>query len=503
MFSLARSKMAANRLVDFDLVYEDESLICPICLSLLENPQQLDCCSKHMCKNCIDNLKDSICPFCRTKPVRCTASLELRMRVFRAHVWCVNRSRGCPWYGELRLLGAHRFPDTPNPMAGCAYQDVKCPNEGCREKIVRWNLMRHEVLECPGSPLHGASQSSSRSKKEADVIRTHTANLKKVTATVESQSTQLQEVRKGLEMHEQASSSTRRKVDAQEVDLNDLKRRIGSLEEVATPSMEVVVPTVGVVQQCTLCESFTKKLHDVQVEMEKMNAELTAMRAMPISSSIPVTVGSAVDKEKVVQVKEQACHRCMCEKNALQLRDLKHVLDEMQAKLTKRVAGAHSDSASPSRVHDNIMQRLSRLEQLKQVTASSRREASKAENAKVSKLEQRLSSLEQRVIAEQRRKGSNRGGGGGGSYGTNNAVIENMKTEMFLMWRAIQEVHTTTHNIPESQLDYIVRRFYYREGYPVVILTPTRLSQNETFTLMLKCVAACVITCIILWYFFG
>ena len=492
--------MAASSLADFDLVFEDESLICHICLSLFENPQKLECCSKHMCKNCIDNLKNSICPFCRTKPVRYTASLELRIRVFRAHVWCINRKRGCPWHGELRLMGAHRFPDHPNPMAGCPFQEVKCPYEGCREKVVRWNLLRHEVLDCPGSPLHNASQSNARSKKEADVIRTHTANLKKVSSMVEAHSSQLQEIKKELEMHEQSSSSTRRRVDAQEVDLNDLKRRIGSLEELPTPSTEVAVPAVstGGVQECVLCESLTKKLHEMQVEMEKMNAELTAMRTMPTSSIIPMNVGPVIDKKgKKGRPEKTAVHHCLCEENALQLRDLKLLMDELQIKVANRAVSAQMDSAkTSSRAHDDIMQRLNRLEQSRQATTASRREAAKTENAKVSRLEQKLSSLEQRVMAEQRRRGASRAGGNT-SYGTNHAVIDNMKTEMQLMWRAIQELHSTSHSGGETELDFVVRRFYNRDGYPVVILTPTKLSRNEVFTLMLKCVAACVVTFVI------
>lgn len=500
--------MAASTLVEFDLVYEDESLICHICLSLFENPQRLECCSKHICKNCIDNLKGSICPFCRTKPVRYTASLELRMRVFRANVWCVNKRHGCPWNGELRLLGAHRFPDNPNPMAGCAYQEVRCPHEGCREKVVRWNLIRHEVLDCPASPLHMASQSSGRSKKEADVIRTHTTTLRKVTSMVESQTGRLQEMKKDLEIHEQASSSTRRRVDAQEVDLNDLKRRIGSLEEFTTPPTDMIVAgisTTTAAQQCTACESLIKKLHEMQVEVEKLNAELTEIRTRPIPTAIPVTASLLMEKKsKKPRAEKSASHHCVCEENALQLRDLKLQLDELQIKVANRVVNTQTDSAkTTSRPSDDILQRLNRLEQSKQAMAASRRETTKSENAKMSKLEQRLSSLEQRVIAEQRRKGGHRSSGGSGNCAMNHAVLENMRTEMFLIWRAIQEMHTVSHNHEETNLDFIVKRFYNRDGYPVVILTPTKLSKNEVFGLMLKCIAACVVTSILFWFFLG
>ena len=128
---------------------------CPICLLVLREPSQLECCGRAFCTGCVKKWlrENNACPMCKKKnPTRFIDNrLKRLLSVYQVH--CVHRAEGqgigCEWVGELGGLERHlnKTPSTENQMKGCLYQAIKC--RFCGDLFERIRIELHQTLNCP------------------------------------------------------------------------------------------------------------------------------------------------------------------------------------------------------------------------------------------------------------------------------------------------------------------------------------------------------------------
>ena len=95
---------------DCDLIEEPpDDLICPICLLPPRKPHLISCCGRKLCHSCIDRVKQAgdPCPCCREEEYIIVKDKMVERQVLDLKVYCKNKSKGCPWSGELRDLEKH------------------------------------------------------------------------------------------------------------------------------------------------------------------------------------------------------------------------------------------------------------------------------------------------------------------------------------------------------------------------------------------------------------
>ena len=115
------------------------SCLCLICHSVTIDPQQVICCGKVYCKECLDRQRsyNSFCPNCR----QCSGSFpdKRAMREINSlSVYCHSRITGCLWKGELCDIEKH---DTI-----CEYKQVQC--QDCKKQMKRSELANHQQKKC-------------------------------------------------------------------------------------------------------------------------------------------------------------------------------------------------------------------------------------------------------------------------------------------------------------------------------------------------------------------
>ena len=93
-----------------DLIEEPpDDLICPICLLPLRKPHLISCCGRKLCHSCVDRVQqaEQPCPCCRGEQYVIVIDKMVERQVLDLKVYCKNKSKGCPWSGELRDLEKH------------------------------------------------------------------------------------------------------------------------------------------------------------------------------------------------------------------------------------------------------------------------------------------------------------------------------------------------------------------------------------------------------------
>ena len=170
---------------------------CPICLLVLRQPSQVECCGRVFCTGCLQRaLRDSDdrCPMCNARAPRVFTDQNFRRILAGFRVYCVHRysqrrgregmlspfpcislqtlfiflptvcsislppffflpvhrsrgegERGCQWTGELRQLGSHLNPN--QNQEGCLFVNVTCSL--CGETMKRSSLSQHQESDCP------------------------------------------------------------------------------------------------------------------------------------------------------------------------------------------------------------------------------------------------------------------------------------------------------------------------------------------------------------------
>ena len=111
------------------------NLLCGICFSILNDPQQATCCGNVFCRGCIKNVtdKNTSCPCCKlaiqTFRDKRTEQDVGNLRVVCPNDWCSNQV-------ELRELEEHRAGCTdPYSLRGCEFSGMGCPRKGTRIEI--------------------------------------------------------------------------------------------------------------------------------------------------------------------------------------------------------------------------------------------------------------------------------------------------------------------------------------------------------------------------------
>ena len=251
-----------------ELVQDDKSLVCPICQCIFLSPQQVSCCKQHICKTCIDKVKNR-CPLCRHRPLRYQdAKSEFISSINKALIWCKHKKNGCDWKGELQCLDVHLRPSfkqlDANPNAGCQYEHVPCPLR-CGKQIPRWKCLRHELLSCSQSVQSRLRKLEKRQLKmlsEADMR----AKLTSVKMDLEKQIEAVSECLKT-----EAALKLQAEVRAQKEELRRLEEYLSRIERTLKVSKKT--SSQGVSETSNVQSLIQKRLDSLEMKMTSMLTE--------------------------------------------------------------------------------------------------------------------------------------------------------------------------------------------------------------------------------------
>ena len=128
---------------------------CPVCELLLREPHQANCCGSRFCQLCIQQLiaDKKSCPCCGEKTFTNFEDKGHKKSLYNFKVWCINKSQGCTWEGELMKLEKHlkRNPTNEEQLRGCEFVEVNCLY--CSEFIQRSKILVHQSDKCPRRPF--------------------------------------------------------------------------------------------------------------------------------------------------------------------------------------------------------------------------------------------------------------------------------------------------------------------------------------------------------------
>ena len=125
-----------------------DRFICLICHCIMREPHIVTCCSRKMCRDCIQyvDLLGQPCPNCREPNFNSFLERQLNSEILDLKVRCTHHNNGCEWVGELRDLKKHT-----NPVDGsCGFVTVKCPF-GCPMAYLCKDTINHESV-CTNLP---------------------------------------------------------------------------------------------------------------------------------------------------------------------------------------------------------------------------------------------------------------------------------------------------------------------------------------------------------------
>ena len=128
---------------EYSFVDPPDELVCLVCQHIAKDVHQVECCGKVFCKTCITTTKRRLnsCPNCRKPSPKIFSDLRGAREIKRLRVSCENEEKGCAWSGVL--------VDYDNHKASCGFNEVDCPNAGCKEKVIKAFLEEHLNSTCP------------------------------------------------------------------------------------------------------------------------------------------------------------------------------------------------------------------------------------------------------------------------------------------------------------------------------------------------------------------
>lgn len=123
---------------------------CPICLQIIREPHQVDCCGYSFCKTCIYRVKvlKKPCPMCNNVNFSVYPNKGLQRVLYDLHVSCTHVQEGCTWTGALRQLSNHLRGDYYDDelVNGCQYIEVQCSD--CGHFLKGYQLRDHKKKVC-------------------------------------------------------------------------------------------------------------------------------------------------------------------------------------------------------------------------------------------------------------------------------------------------------------------------------------------------------------------
>ena len=127
---------------------------CPVCLQIIQEPYQADCCGYAFCQECIKRIKANSkrCPCCMAEQFNTFEDKRLKRTLYAFKVYCTNKRQGCQWEGELRQLDDHlnSTPSREKQQEGCQFTLIKCIyGSGLFQ---RSDIQVHQDLHCPKRP---------------------------------------------------------------------------------------------------------------------------------------------------------------------------------------------------------------------------------------------------------------------------------------------------------------------------------------------------------------
>ena len=103
---------------------------CPVCLQILREPYQTNCCGYAFCQVCIERVKadNTPCPCCKAEKFDKFEDKRLKRTLYEFKVYCINKPQGCQWVGELSQLDNHlnSDPSQEHQHKGCQCTLIKC-----------------------------------------------------------------------------------------------------------------------------------------------------------------------------------------------------------------------------------------------------------------------------------------------------------------------------------------------------------------------------------------
>ena len=128
---------------------------CPVCLLVLREPNQVNCCGYGFCRLCIEKVKadKKPCPCCNAKDFVQFEDKRLKRSLDAFRVHCSNKKQGCQWEGELGQLDNHLNYNPPEEkrLEGCQYSQIQCLH--CSELFLRSNVQVHQSDQCQRRPF--------------------------------------------------------------------------------------------------------------------------------------------------------------------------------------------------------------------------------------------------------------------------------------------------------------------------------------------------------------
>lgn len=127
----------------FDCVFVTEppsKFFCPICVMILRDPYQTQCCGGHYCQCCVQQLvqRSTPCVNCGGV-VRAFRDVSVTQKINALQVKCSNADWGCAWVGELGFLGEH--------LVTCERKPAKCSS--CGLFVPNDTFRKHQSQDCP------------------------------------------------------------------------------------------------------------------------------------------------------------------------------------------------------------------------------------------------------------------------------------------------------------------------------------------------------------------
>ena len=128
---------------------EDLETKCDICLLVLRNPHQTECCGSIFCQPCIEWVQEQKqpCPACNEADFSVFYDRRLERTISELKVRCIHEQKGCAWTGELVALDRHlnMNPECDKLLVGCEFMDINCEfsNAGCKARVPRKDMEAH------------------------------------------------------------------------------------------------------------------------------------------------------------------------------------------------------------------------------------------------------------------------------------------------------------------------------------------------------------------------